>query len=163
QVDVRTGKTLKEWKTPQAEVVHLALSVDGKRLMTGTGAGGQRAIMLWDPATGKELTPLAKGRKVEATAAAVSPDGSGLATAQTARQVRLWDTATGKELQRLTTGTPDPNALINLAFAPDGKVLAVSVGGSIRLWEAATGKPVAIPGADHPLVSAAALSPDGTT
>src|SRR5262249_15134334 len=37
------------------------------------------------------------------------------------------------------------------------------VGGSIRLWEVATGKPVAIPGADHPLVSAAALSPDGTT
>src|SRR5262249_22207785 len=109
------------------------------------------------------LTPLAKGRKVEPTAAAFSPDGSVLATAQTARQVRLWDTATGKELQRLTTGTPDPNALINLAFAPDGKVLAVSVGRSLLLWEAATGKPVAIPGADHPLVSAAALSPDGTT
>jgi hypothetical protein len=73
-------------------------------------------------------------------------------------EVQLWDLRTGKELRRFPV--PEPYFFSpNLAFSPDGKLLAWSAASTkVYLWEVATGKelPRRIAGAGP------AFSPDGS-
>src|SRR4051812_21166826 len=58
-----------------------------------------------------------------------------------------------------------PEAFSNVAFSPDGKLLAAGQqGGTVTIWEAETGKAfLTVPGrpAEEGYVSALAFSPDG--
>jgi WD40 repeat protein len=81
--------------------------------------------------------------------------------------VRIWAVQTGQEVRRLEGHA---NAVIRVAFAPDGKtVLSGSsqyqtVDQTIRLWDLATGKQRGgYGGADRNRVSCAAFAPDGKT
>jgi WD40 repeat protein len=53
---------------------------------------------------------------------AVSADGTRFATASRDNEVKLWETETGKELRTWKLEIP----LRNMAYAPDGKHLAVA-------------------------------------
>jgi RNA polymerase sigma factor (sigma-70 family) len=128
-------------------VTMIALSRDGKTLVS---SADDRLIHVWEYATGKELLRLGPGkidlsalppgttgtisRNLVASAVAVASDGMLLATHFGLPEVQIWDTA-GNKLQNipLGKGNSDVGAL---AFAPDGKHLAVaSVSGIIRLWD----------------------------
>jgi WD40 repeat protein len=96
---------------------------------------------------------------------AFSSDGKRLATASEDQYVKLWESASGSELATLRghlTGVKD------VAFAPDGKVLA-SVGGQYRgspvsevlIWDTATGGLVNKLQGHTSLVTALAYFPDG--
>jgi WD40 repeat protein len=67
----------------------LGFSPDGKTLFYGAP---DRALYLWDLATGKELTTL-KGHTGGITAIAVSPDGTTVATASSDTTGLVWDVA----------------------------------------------------------------------
>jgi WD domain, G-beta repeat len=58
-------------------------------------------------------------------ASAPSPDGKQLATLDR-RSAAIWDIATGQAVNRFSFDVPDSDDQRGLAFAPDGKVLAVS-------------------------------------
>lgn len=83
-------------------------------------------------------------------AAALSPDGHSLATANrtagansTQIEITLWDASTGH--QNLTLPAPENDwrrPVGDLSFSPDGRLLASSIGGIARLWEVASGKEV---------------------
>src|SRR5262249_7933774 len=93
--------------------VGFVFSPDGKAL---AARGPDKAIHLWDPATGKELRKFAADPE-DSSPLAFSRDGKVLATTSE-KLIRLWDVETGKDLARLTghqglAGTP--------AFSPDGK------------------------------------------
>jgi hypothetical protein len=49
---------------------------------------------------------------------------------------------TTKALAYLNTKVPGRPAVRNVAFTPDGRLLATSGQGHVRLWDAATGKPL---------------------
>jgi hypothetical protein len=98
---------------------------------------------------------------------AFSPDGRTLAAGDRGAAVKLWDVATGTE--RATLAAPgEKNAAVNfveevsaLAFAPDGRTLAVAVEQTVRLWDVATGRFVASLAGHAGKVQCLAYSPDG--
>jgi WD40 repeat protein len=106
-------------------------------------------VHVWELATGKALGPFG-ARPLHSVRTALSPDGrilalvhdGGRSPAEEPRsaQVQLWDVATAQELRQLEVGGPRAE-IVALAFAPDGKTLAIANGRStFHLFDIATGK-----------------------
>jgi WD40 repeat protein len=148
-----TGKKLHEIGDQNSLATALAFSPDGRILASGEAGETSNSVRFWDVASGKEVRKVALNR-VSAYALAFSPDGGTLAVAygtsaakilaseglggdETDFSLALRDVATGKELRLLRK---DPRLQGPLAFAPDGKTLAVTVGNSIVLLDLATGQ-----------------------
>jgi WD40 repeat protein len=160
--DVASGKKLHELKGYQAGYGNvrvqfndgssplspsIAFSPDGKRLVA-TGKGG--SLRIWTTADGKEWRPVQGGHDGEVNALALSPDGKKLATAAGDLTVRLWDLVTGKELLSLKAPEPMQNPPDQmdiwptaLAFAPDGKTIAIGwMDGILQVRNLTTGKEI---------------------
>jgi WD40 repeat protein len=119
-----------------------AFSRDGRTVVIEESG----TYLLWDVALKKARLTLndpstnAKEWAVAGDAAAYSPDGKALATADGSpnNSVFLWDVSTGRMTGRLTD--PNSQGVGGLAYIQDGKTLAASDGdGNIYLWDAATG------------------------
>jgi WD40 repeat protein len=140
--EVATGKQLREFELEQQHVMPpgqcLVFSPDGK-LLAGTEQMSN-TVHLWEVATGKERSRLHIGRKWVGQVA-FSPDSKTLAVAAWNR-VRLFETAGGKEILPFGPFSGHEETVFELAFAPDGKMLA-SHGEEddwLLLWDPTTGK-----------------------
>jgi WD40 repeat protein len=145
-------------------LVTAAFSPDGKLLATPRGDG---MVQLWDATNGKKLRLLdfkGNNQYLGSSDVAFSPDGSLLAASGRLPSgnvyVRIWDAATWKTLPELTTmineppadrpkmpvsryflGSWEPTVVHRLAFAPDGRTLAMNRWQkTIPVWEVASGK-----------------------
>jgi hypothetical protein len=140
-----------------------ALSADGKVVATGHGNG---QVRLWDTATGKALPGDIK-HGAPLASVALSADGKLVAAGDQKGGVAVWDSAGGKP--RFAAESDDVrtvahSAVRSLAFSPDGKVLAVSMGGGATLWDVAKGKKLPDPFRDAPpvgMVLSVAFAPSG--
>jgi WD40 repeat protein len=153
--DMERGREL--WRSQTADgtpPLSVAASPGGKVLATAGRGSGQ--VQLWDAATGKPLQAL--GAKAQWGQPAFSPDGKLLAALAEKTAVALFDVAGGKQL----AGLDAPPAEVScLAFAPDGRTLAVG-GDDLRLWDITARKDrlrLRQPGSFHSL----AYTPDGRT
>jgi RNA polymerase sigma factor (sigma-70 family) len=113
----------------------------------------ERAVQVWDVATGKEVRCLrAPGEEIRDVA--FFPDGNTIVTKIRDKQgrdekgFRLWDLAAGNEIPQ---HRPFPDDVACMAVSPDGKVLALGRGGvnptealygSVSLWDPAEGREV---------------------
>src|SRR5262249_25816516 len=113
----------------------LAVSPEGDRLAAGGPSGGVR---LWavadnprpaDPPVGQHRWQ-AGTRPI--TSLAFTRDGARLGVGTEDGRLVLYDTALGLELVNATLGE---GAVSGLAFAPDGRKLAVIHGERVLLWE----------------------------
>jgi RNA polymerase sigma factor (sigma-70 family) len=144
---------------------------DGGKTLVAAGEG--RKIRFWDATTGRDVGPAEDlDEKITGwTCIAVSPDGKTLALGGAGSDrpdadlenqkvfppvIFLIDARTRKEIRRL-----EGNA-IELAFSPDGKLLAASTGEACQLWEVSTGKRLHRIG-EKTGVWTLAFSPDGKT
>ena len=162
----------------------IAITADGSRVAFGGQeeysdyrSSGQRGVAaIYDLQTGKPLLKITPHLNL-ITALDFSPDGAILATSSHLRDadpeakdiwlggdIRLWDTATGELRHKLER----PNARgtrHNIAFSPDGRLLAAPNGreGETLLWDTATGTlQHTLPGSGEP-VFVLAFFPNGTT
>jgi len=140
----------------QDGVTSLALSPDGKRIISGSL---DKTIKVWAVETGNELMTL-QGHKEFVNSVAVSPDGRRIASGSADKTIRVWDIGTGTELMTIATGHEEE--VSNVAFSPDGKlIVAGSSGGSIKVWDASNGTEIATLLGQEGSVCYVVFSPDG--
>ena len=143
-----TGKQVFDLKGQGSLVTSVAVTADGKRLVSG---GWNGTAKVWDLETGKELLTL-KGHQGGILSVAISPDGKRIVTAgggkfyelgdsidyEQSAEVKVWDAESGKEVLDLEGQT---KAVRSVAFSPDGKHIAG--GGLARVlvvWDADSGR-----------------------
>ncbi len=148
----------------------VAYSPDGRTLAAAYGFEGKApgaVLIAMDAASGRELWRAAE-RGMQILALAYSPDGRTIATGcghfndyETSGYVRLRDARTGGE-----AGPPiaaSPGGVLAVAFAPDGRHLAISSRDVVDLRDLSdAGRPIAHRLSGHVnFVYAVAFSPDG--
>jgi WD40 repeat protein len=138
----------------------LTFAPDGKTL---AGGGDDKAIQLWEVATGKERAIL-PGHTHPVWAVAFSPDGRLLASGDMSGVVKIWDVATEKELasQATTADKVYTNPVEALAFSANGQTLAVACDRVVELWDVPTGQRVVCLEGHQGKVQCLAFAPDDT-
>ena len=166
--DVASGKEVGRLTGHKTPVLCVAFSGDGRLLASGGQSvrglriqGGQYetdAIRLWALAAGEERFRFGGARGCNCLA--FSPDGRSLVTGTMEIPcVHVWETATGRERFRITG---QDSMVWTVAFAPDGKTLAVGdMGHDFRLYEWPSGKPAGLVPGHRGWVLSLAYSADG--
>src|SRR5207253_2535024 len=113
-----------------SDVASLALSGDGKVLLTGT----KYKVNVWDTAAGKRTHMLdAPGNTV-----ALTRDGKRVLTGSLGTEVLFWDTASGKKLESLPV---NEQGIRQVGKSSDGKaVITTSSTGPMIVWHSRAGK-----------------------
>jgi WD40 repeat protein/class 3 adenylate cyclase len=128
----RAGRVLRILRGSAGAVSDVAFSADGKQLAS-IGADGR--IRLWNVATRSAVgQPLAGPTPTQPGDAVAFGPGRLLASGDTAGRIRLWDVAKRRRLADLKA----PSSVSDLAFSPDGKLLAAGTGTGAMLWEVAS-------------------------
>jgi WD40 repeat protein len=130
--DALTGKELSTLKGHSEMVLVVAFSPDGQYLASG---GMDGAVKIWGAASGKEVVTLPGDSKC-ITSLAFDKDSRHLASVGLDQTVKLWDLESRK-LARTFDARPDG---FQLAFSPDGKLLAAAGSETIRVWDPANGR-----------------------
>jgi WD40 repeat protein len=130
--DVASRKRVRELKGYKGAVMDVSFSPDGRMLVT---ACNDRTVILWDAVSWKQLHTW-QCEEGYWCIAAFSPDSRMVATSATLNGTRvdLWDAASGESMG-VIENCRNPR---DLAFSPDGKMLAISVQTGVRLVELAT-------------------------
>jgi len=134
----------------------LAFSPDNKQLWSAA-----EKVRLFGLTTGRQQREF-WGDQRSFTALALTGNGNTLAAGSRSGRIFLWNLATGTDPSVLE-GRNSVQLIHNLAFSPDGKMLAS--GGAndrfVRLWEVPSGKELRHLGKHNWPVTGVAFSPDG--
>ena len=134
----------------------VAVSPDGKSIVTADGAGGAR---VWSAATGRLVRVLGAAGAGHATLdAAFSSRGNLIVTANSDGTTRIWNPVSGQPVSTFGGGS---GAVEAVAFSSDGTLVAAAGDdGKVRIWNlgAPGGKPVDVLGGGRRLLTVA-LSP----
>ena len=133
----------------------LAFASDGKTFATS----GERTTDLWNTYTGEQIVTL----NIPAYSASFASDGKILAIGEknNNQTISLWNLA---RQERIATLKGHEYIIYQLAFSPDGTILASGdAGGIIHLWELPTGKHLTTFKSSAGYINKLAFAPDGKT
>jgi WD40 repeat protein/serine/threonine protein kinase len=137
------------------EVLHVAFSPDGRRIVT---ASKDHTARVRDAGTGKAVSPPLRHGDIVGKAA-FSPDGRRVVTGSYDRTARVWELSTG---QAVGPALPHDAPVEDASFSPDGRwVVTASTDGTARLWDAGTGRPRTPPLKHTSWLHSVSFSPDG--
>jgi WD40 repeat protein len=162
--DATTGNRLGELPGHTSWICQLVFSTDGRRLYS---ASADQTIRIWDVEQGRCLATL-RGSRDEVYGLALSPDGTTLASACKDGVVSFWDARPRREEQQprlIPLGELAGRALGGLAgpaFAPDSRILAMPISGTVRLFDLTAAKEMEQLPALGTDVQMVFYSPDGT-
>ncbi len=117
--------------TLDAYVADLAWSPDGASLAV---AGGEGAVVLMEQVTSTPKARVLGEHGMGVIAVAWQPGANRFASSGQDSVVMLWDAPGGNVVARLRPGTAWTE---QIAFSPDGKLLATATGKVLALWDAA--------------------------
>jgi WD40 repeat protein len=142
--DVQTGEALRTFTPHRWATFAAQFSADGEQIVTAGSDPRPRGCLeecgeakLWDTASGELQATFIHDSQV--SAAALSPDGRYLATADSfTGQAWLWDaTNPTAPIVELRGGS---SVIDSIAFSPDSsRILAGTRGGTAVMWDSATG------------------------
>lgn len=157
-LDAHTGAVVGDVYPSEGFDVDASLAPDVGRLLS---APSDQTLQAWDVASGRKSGPTLTTTE-GFSSAALSPDGSRVASVASGRQTELleiWDVKTGR---RLAQQQGEPFDLRLGDFSPDGRRLAVfSRTGTARIWDARTASPLGVEIRHEQDVQAARFSVDG--
>ncbi len=154
-LDVRTRAVRRVLRGHKDQVLSLALSARGERLVSG---GWDGEVRLWDLRRGAGRA-MAGAHRGGVWDVAISPDGRTVASSGADRVIRVWDAASGEALRVLEGHA---GAVHGVAFSPDGKHLASAGKDRVaRLWDLGTWKVRRVLRGHEGPVWEVAYSPDG--
>jgi hypothetical protein len=153
-------KTLHTLSGIPGSVNGVEFSADGSLLVAAAGEAGLYGEARVYRVGGGTLSQTIRGHRDSLYTAALSPDGTLLATGGYDNTIKLWNVASGQELQTLDAHN---GAVFEVAFRPGGKVLASASGDrTVKLWDVATGERLDTLKESTQELYALAISPDGT-
>jgi WD40 repeat protein len=159
--DAATGRAGRVLEAHTGRISGLTVVAGGRYAVS---AGDDLAIRVWDLTTGAIVRTLSTDLRSPLCCTAASPDGRLVALGAESGRVHVLDLGTGRELFNRSVVPATPSAL---AFAPDGRTLAVGVVPApgadepVALWEAETGRVIRELRGHRGAVWCAAFVPDG--
>jgi WD40 repeat protein len=132
--DATSGKEIVRFVGHSDRIRSVALSSDGKQVLTGSE---DKTARLWNAAGGQEVRKF-EGHAFGVSSVAFSPNGQQYLTGSLDGAARLWNAADGREIRKFEGhGSP----VTSVAFSPDGKrLLTGNFEGTATLWDAASGE-----------------------
>jgi WD40 repeat protein len=139
----------------------LAFSADGGLLVAVCETSALGSLAIWDVRSGRAVEYPWRPHH-EFRSFAIAPDGQTLVTAALGSRVKVW-TLSVRQVNMPVHVFGVKGRAHRLAFAPDGRTLAVSAGKSVFLWDVPGWKLRHSLAASDRRVQALAFSPDGRT
>jgi WD40 repeat protein len=158
--NLQTGKQIgNDWRDGESSVVTIALSLDGKMVVSGSD---DAAVRLWDVDMGKAIAKWT-GHNSGVLNICWNRDGRRIVSGSAGGAIRVWDAESGKTVLVIETGLENVWAVI---YSPDTTMIAT--GGNsdeehLKIWDAKTGKLVANPKGHTYQVDCLAWTADGKT
>ncbi|MDB5312772.1 MAG: repeat protein [Gemmataceae bacterium] len=129
-----TATRLREFSGHAGGVTDLAVTADGKSLVTG---GEDRTVRVWEVTSGKQVRSF-QGHVERVLAVAVRGDGRQVASASKDGAIRLWDLTAADDHRAIVDATEPVWAV---AVSADGKRAAAAGGDkTIRVYDPESGK-----------------------
>jgi WD40 repeat protein len=153
--DLGTGKEKASFGWRMGALAVVGFSPDGKHFV-GLERGGK--FHLWDTTTGRPTRAFQGPKSAEGISLAVGPDARQVACVEGGDTVQVWNTVTGQKAFQGKTINGVPR---DLAFSPDGSLLASTEWRGVKVWDLRRGNELYLLKGGQLEMMCLTFSPDG--